>query len=291
LARRHALAELAGEFQQGAGIWQIEPPTNGYLGHASVVALGELDGERRFTTRDLLRCEAAIVEGARRRVGERSGLVHPRLPDLVLADVREPLSGEQAAAARALATDGHGVSVLQALAGTGKTRILGALTRIYAAAGYRVIGVAPTGRAARELGAAAGVVAFTIHRLVSELDECGRFAPRTVVLFDEAGTAPTRPSAALLSLAESAGVKVIVAGDGGQLPSVAAGGWFAAVAQALGGPELRQVMRQRDPAEREALEARHDGDPEPYLAMAREAGTLSVHEREDEALGSVLADS
>jgi len=54
---------------------------------------------------------------------------------------------------------------------------------------------------------------------------------------------------------------VIVASDSGQLPSVAAGRWFAAVAQALGGPELRQVMRQREPAEREALETLHDGNP------------------------------
>src|SRR6185437_6353670 len=117
---------------------------------------------------------------------------------------------------------------------------------------------------------------FTIHRLVSELDEYGGLGPRTVLLFDEAGTAPTRPSAALLFRAELAGAKVIVAGDSGQLPSVAAGGWFAAVAKALGGPELRQVMRQRDPAERETLDALHDGDPAPYLAMAREAGTLTV---------------
>jgi conjugative relaxase-like TrwC/TraI family protein len=289
-ARRHALAELAGEFQQGAAIRQLERSTSGYLGHGSVVALGDVDGEPRFTTHDLLACEAAIVEGAKRRVAEHSGLVHPRLPDLVLADVAEPLSGEQAAAARALATDGHGVSVLQALAGTGKTRVLGALARIYEAAGYTVVGVAPTGRAARELGHAAGVRAVTIHRVVSDLEGSGGFAPRTVLLFDEAGTAPTRPSASMLSRAEDAGAKVIVVGDSGQLSSVAAGGWFAAVSQVLGGPELRHVMRQRDPAEREALEALHDGNPEPYLAMARKAGTLTVHEQEDEALDSVLAD-
>jgi conjugative relaxase-like TrwC/TraI family protein len=289
-ARRHALAELAGEFEQGAMIRQIERSTSSYLDHGSVAALGEVDGERRFTTRDLLACESAITDGAKRRMRERSGLVHPRLPDLVLADRREPLSPEQAAAARALATDGHGVSVLQALAGTGKTRVLGALARIYEAAGYTVVGVAPTGRAARELGDAAGVRALTIHRLVSDLEECGGFAPRTVVLFDEAGTAPTRPSASLLSRAEDAGAKVIVVGDSGQLPSVGAGGWFAAVAEALGGPELRQVMRQRDRAERDVLEALHDGDPEPYLSMAREKGTLTIHEREDEALDSVLAD-
>jgi ATP-dependent exoDNAse (exonuclease V) alpha subunit len=79
-------------------------------------------------------------------------------------------------------------------------------------------------------------------------------------------------------------------GDSGQLPSVAAGEWFAAVAQALGGPQLRQVMRQRDPTEREALEALHDCDPEPYLAMARKTGRLSIDERENDALDRLLAD-
>jgi exodeoxyribonuclease V alpha subunit len=61
------------------------------------------------------------------------------------------------------------VSVLQALAGTGKTRVLGVLARIYESAGYRVLGAAPTGRAARELGDAAGIESFTIHRFVFDL--------------------------------------------------------------------------------------------------------------------------
>ena len=289
-ARRHALAELAGEFQQGAGAIELERSTTAYLEHGTVVSLGRVDHEHRFTTTDLLGCERAIVEGAARRRGERTGAVHPRLPDLVMADLPVSLSQEQMNAARSLATDGAGVSVLQALAGTGKTRVLGALARIYEAAGYRVIGVAPTGRAARELADTAGIAAFTIHRLLSELDGSRGFAPNTVVLFDEAGTAPTRPSAELCARVEHVGAKVIAVGDSGQLPSVAAGGWFAAISEKLGGPELRQVMRQRDPAEREALESVHDGDPEPYLELKREHGALQVHELEEDALAGILAD-
>jgi hypothetical protein len=72
-ARRHALAELAGEFEQGAAIRQIERSTNSYLDHGSVAALGEVDGEHRFTTHDLLACESAITDVAKRRIGERSG--------------------------------------------------------------------------------------------------------------------------------------------------------------------------------------------------------------------------
>ena len=286
-ARRHALAEIAGEFAQGASVAKLERATSGYLDHRSVVPLGRPDEEHRFTTRDLIACEQAIVEGAERRMGERAAMLHPRVPDLALAGVEGPLTNEQLEAARALSTDGRGVSVMQALAGTGKTRVLAALARIYESAGYQVVGVAPTGRAARELGDAAGIQAFTIHRLLSDLPE---LPPRTVLLFDEAGCAPTRPSAALFASAERAGAKVIAVGDSGQLPSVAAGGWFAAIAEKLGGPELRRVMRQRDPGEREALEFLHDGDPEPYLQLKRKQGALTVHEREDDALGAILVD-
>jgi ATP-dependent exoDNAse (exonuclease V) alpha subunit len=81
-------------------------------------------------------------------------------------------------------------------------------------------------------GSRSGGPALTIHRLVADLDQSGGFAQRTVVLFDEAGMAPTRPSARLLAYAERSCVKVIAAGDSGQLPSVAAGGWFAAISHA-----------------------------------------------------------
>jgi hypothetical protein len=129
-ARRHALAEIAGEFQQGTSIRQLERSTTGYLEHSTVVPLCQVDDEHRFTTRDLLARERAIIEGAERRQGEGAGVVHPRLPDLVIADLPASLSDEQMNAARSLATDGAGVSVLQALAGTGKTRVLAALARI-----------------------------------------------------------------------------------------------------------------------------------------------------------------
>jgi ATP-dependent exoDNAse (exonuclease V) alpha subunit len=111
-----------------------------------------------------------------------------------------------------------------------------------------------------------------------------------VILLDEAGTAPTRPSAALFAEAERAGAKMVAVGDSGQLPSVAAGGWFAAIAGRLEGPQLRQVMRQRDVAEREALAALHDGDPDAYVAHKQAQETLLVHEREDDAVEAILAD-
>ena len=63
-------------------------------------------------------------------------------------------------------------------------------------------------------------------------------------------------------------MKTIAIGDPGQLASVQAGGWLGAVGRALGAQRLTEVMRQRDPAERRALGALHDGHPQRYLDWA-----------------------
>jgi conjugative relaxase-like TrwC/TraI family protein len=286
-ARRHALAEIAGAFPHGATIGQLEDATNGYLADPSVRSLGaSVEHDVRFTTEGLLACETAIVVGAGRRRGERCAIVPADLVDQVLARHQPALNDDQAAAIRAITSGGHGVDTVQALAGTGKTTMSGALAACYRQAGWRVIGVAPTGRAARELRDAAGIAAGTIHTLVGELDRAGGFPDRTVLIIDEAGMAPTRVSAALLAHAERGGAKVIAVGDPGQLASVQAGGWLAALARSHPGPELCEVMRQRDPAERRALEALHDGRADAYLEHKHD--DISMHSTENGAVDSIV---
>ena len=97
-----------------------------------------------------------------------------------------------------------------------------------------------------------------------------------VLILDEAGMAPTRSSARLLAAAEQAGAKVIAIGDPGQLASVQAGGWLAAVGRAVGVIRLTEVMRQRDPAERRALAALHERRPHGYLDWADRAGRIQT---------------
>ena len=78
---------------------------------------------------------------------------------------------------RAVAGSGHGVSVIQALAGTGKTYTAGVLRQVYESAGYTVLGVAPTGRAARELTEEAGIPSRTLDRLLLDLEQLGDELP------------------------------------------------------------------------------------------------------------------
>jgi AAA domain len=68
------------------------------------------------------------------------------------------------------------------------------------------------------------------------------------------------------------------------VPSVAAGGWFAHLAQTIDGPKLRDVMRQHDPADRAALAEVHDGKPNSYIALMRERADRLIHAREANAI-------
>ena len=284
-ARRHALADIAGAFAQGISATELEEVTSAYLDSAGVVPGGQAE-EARYTTTGLLASETMIVESTERRTRERAAVIAPVLVERVLAGHEPALNGEQAATVQEVIRSGRGVDAVQALAGTGKTTTLGAIAACYRQARYRVLGAAPTARAARQLREAAGIPAATMHSLLAELERAGGFANRTVLLLDEAGMAPTRLTAELFEHAERAGVKVIAVGDPGQLGPVQAGGWLAAITRHQSQPALRQVLRQRDPAERAALEALRDGDSRSYLRHKRRA--MTIHTTEQDAIRALV---
>jgi conjugative relaxase-like TrwC/TraI family protein len=285
-ARRHALAELAGAFSQGISVAELKHVTSSYLAGSDVHELNPIGAEARYTTAELLACERAIVESADRRKTHGVGVLAADVIDLALGGHDVRLNADQSAAVRCLTSSGRGIEVVEALAGTGKTTMLGAVADCYRLAGWQVIGTAPTGRAARQLRETARIPAATMHALLHELETAGGFRFRTVLVIDEAGMAPTRITSGLLAYAERATVKVIAVGDPGQLGSVQAGGWLATLARRQPGPALRQVLRQNDPREHAALEALHDGNPNIYLTLKEAA--ITTHHGESEAVNTLV---
>jgi conjugative relaxase-like TrwC/TraI family protein len=270
---RAVIQEFAAAASQGALVGEVRGQAQRFAERADVLATSR--GE--MTTAELVACERRLIAAAVGRAGEGSGIVDPVHAERAIAAADRPLTAEQAAAVRAVTSTGHGVSVIQALAGTGKTYTAGVLRQAYESAGHQVLGVAPTGRAARELTEEAGVPARTLDRMLLDLEQLGdELPPGCVLILDEAGMAATRPSARLLQAAERAGAKVIVIGDPGQLASVQAGGWLAAVGRELGTIRLTEVMRQRDPGERRALGALHDHLPQRYLEWAGQAARIET---------------
>ncbi|MEW6581193.1 MAG: MobF family relaxase [Actinomycetota bacterium] len=279
--RADVLRAVASAHTQGISLGALDTQVEALLqrDHILEVAHG------RFTTTELLACEREIIDEVDARRGAQVGVLASGVVDRALARNRDrgtPLTDEQAELLRAITTSGNGCDLVQAHAGSGKTHALGALAECYRRAGHAVIGFAPTGRAARELRQA-GVQAQTLDALVLALDRRGGPAPgRPVVLIgDEAGMMGTRGLAALVRHASTANAKVVLCGDTAQLPSVPAGGAFAALVERHGALTLTRVLRQRDPEHRRALAALREGDSEAYVRWQLQKGLLQLGGRED----------
>jgi len=266
------LREFAAAAEQGVGVASVRDKTDRFLARDDVLATGRAT----FTTAGLVECERALINTATSRAGSGVGVVDARAIEVTLGRSERRLNAGQDSAVRQVTSSGNGVDVIEALAGTGKTYTAGVLREVYEDAGYTVIGVAPSARAARELTDQARIPSRTLESRLVGIAHGHDLSDRAVVLFDEAGMASTRQSERLLAHAARVGAKVIAIGDPGQLPSVQAGGWLKAISARLGAARLKEVMRQRDPKERQALAALHDGNPQRWLDWATGAGRLEV---------------
>jgi conjugative relaxase-like TrwC/TraI family protein len=265
--RAHAQAAA-----QGATIKLLRSRAARFAGRGDVLATQR--GE--MTTAGLVGIERGLIAAAQGRAGEGAGRVDEQTLGHALALCEREMTGEQRQVVDATVTSGHGVEVIEALAGTGKTFTAGVLAYVYRRAGYEVLGVAPTGRAVRELVDEARIPSRTLASMVLRIANGIELPAGCVVVLDEAGMAGTRETAVLLQAAARAGAKVVAIGDPGQLHSVQAGGWMRAVGRRVGTLKLSEVMRQRDHGERRALGLLHDGVAGGWLSWAREHGRVEL---------------
>ena len=177
------------------------------------------------------------------------------------------LREDQAAAALSVLTDGRRVSVINAPAGSGKTRTLAEIARAWTTAELGpAIGIT-TSQSARNTLAAGVAESYNSAQFLGHLP-AHRGArgpvpiqPGTLLVIDEASMMTTLDLADLITLAESAGGKVIAAGDTSQLQAVQNGGGMALLANRLGYARLAEPVRFHHPWERAASLRLRDGDP------------------------------
>jgi ATP-dependent exoDNAse (exonuclease V) alpha subunit len=176
------------------------------------------------------------------------------------------LREDQAAAALAALTDGRRVSVINAPAGSGKTRVLAEAARAWTAAGLgQVIGITASQSARNTL--AAGVpqscnAARFLGHLPARRGARGpvETGPAPLLLIDEASMMPGPDLADLIAYAEARAGKVILAGDTSQLQAVENGGGMSLLAGTLGYARLAEPVRFRAAWEQAASLRLRDGD-------------------------------
>jgi hypothetical protein len=276
--RRDVVRAITEHLSDGASLEDIERLADRVLRDAGVVELGApgRGGERLVTTTELLELEAVLLE----RAEIHAGLFGPRVDaDRVgsLLSHHRTLSDEQRSMVGRLATSGAGLEMVVGKAGAGKTTALSLARQAFEGSGYEVTGTALSARAAEELHESAGIASVTLARFLGDAEDGARtLGRRDVLILDEAGMVGTRDIAKLVDLAHTAGAKLILVGDPRQLPEIAVGGAYGALAARLGAIELSENRRQRDAWERAALDHLRRGDAPAALAAYDAHGRIHL---------------
>jgi len=189
------------------------------------------------------------------------------------------LTERQAEVAKGLLSSGHSMDLVVGVAGSGKTSTLSAVREGFETAGFKVLGAATSGRAAKALGEGAGVASRTVASLTWRIDHGHEaLTPRHVLVLDEGSMTSDSDVGRLLAAMESSGAKLVAVGDYRQLGSVGPGGALEALVARYPGHvwTLTDNLRQRDPAERHALDHLRAGHVPSAVNWYREHGRVHV---------------
>ena len=206
------------------------------------------------------------------------------------------LRDEQVKAVRHVTQNSGNVQCVCGWAGTGKTFMLDAARLAWERDGYKVYGAALSGKAAKELSKGANLESATIAKWIYDLDRPGRkdrltLDSKTILVVDEAGMVGTRQLHRLMTEVERAGARLVLVGDDKQLQSIGdAGGGFSGLSKRLGYAELKEITRQRDAADRQAVYDLAEGNPEPALKSYSARGRLVVGEDRADTMERLVAD-
>ena len=240
---------------------------------------GTLHAARLPGVEGLLTTDRAVADEretiALMRAGERRGAQPMRARAVEKALRGGPLTAGQKEAVKLILSSGDRTVGVQGYAGSGKTTMLRRARALMEKKGYEVRGLAPSASAARTLEGEAGIGSETLQRFLAryagvaggrmtrkgERDMRASFA-KTALVVDEGSLASTVQARNLLRIADALRIpRVVLVGDAKQLDAVDAGKPFAQLqAAGMKTAVMDEIMRQRDPALKEAVEASLAGD-------------------------------
>ncbi len=231
------------------------------------------DTERRYTTPETLAAERANI--AIMKTGQNS--LEPMLSERKAekqAQAKSFLNPTQQAVIKEVLTSRDRIHGLQGLAGTGKTTTLDSIRRGAKKAGYTVEGFAPTSKAAGQLREA-GIEAGTLQGfLVRKQDQNKDPNEKHLYMLDESSLASSRQMRDFLRKLEP-NDRVLVIGDTGQHQGVDAGKPFEQMQQAgMKTAQLSEIMRQKDPELRRAVEHLAKGQTAEGVKLLGEQGRI-----------------
>ena len=212
---------------------------------------------RAFTTQEMIGYERDNI--AEMRAGQNRH--EPMVSSETWREVEEKhvhLSTSQRAAVEQIVSSQDKIMGLEGVAGAGKTTSLAAVREAAEQEGYEVRGLAPTSRAAHKL-AESDIESETLQRHLRREEQSDQGQKRLYVL-DESSLASTKQMNEFLHRLHSED-RVLLVGDKRQHEAVEAGRPYHQLQQAgMQTARLDEIVRQRDPALKEAVEQLARGD-------------------------------
>lgn len=255
------------------------------------IKLRDAAGNKRYTSREMYGLEQSIIDNAKTRQNESHAVALQRIDDAL--NKVPTISDEQEKMVRHV-TSSEGISLVEGMAGTGKSFSLGVARDAWESEGKNVIGAALAGKAAAGIEEGAGIKSQTLHSLLFELspDDQGnppkrQLTANDVLVIDEAGMVGSRQMSELLNKAAEARSKVVLVGDSRQLQPIDAGGAFRGLSKELGAAELKDIRRQKSEWHKHAVTAFADGEAGKALAAFKERDLLMTGKTHSETISKM----
>jgi ATP-dependent exoDNAse (exonuclease V) alpha subunit len=225
------------------------------------------------------------MQGYEREIIERMKLGQGTRDVLADGNVREQtmqehphLSESQRHAVDTVLTSRDQMMALEGVAGAGKTTSLAAVREAAERAGYQIEGLAPTSRAAQKLGEA-GMETQTLQRHLARGERADDGQKRLYVV-DESSMASTKQMHTFVERLKE-NDRVLFVGDTRQHEAVEAGRPYAQLQEAgLRTAHLDEIIRQKDPALKEAVEQLARGEVREAIGNLNQQGrVLEIKDR------------
>ena len=239
---------------------------------------------RAFTTEQMIGYERDTIAEMRKGQNLDNPLVGPETWRHV--EEKHPhLSSSQREAVEQILTSHDRITGLEGVAGAGKTTSLAAVRQAAEHEGYRVFGLAPTSRAAQKL-AESGIESGTLQRHLVRGEQPDGGQSRLYIL-DESSLASTKQMNELLHRLDG-GDRVLLVGDKRQHEAVEAGRPYRQLQEAgMHTARLHEVVRQKEPELREAVEQLARGDVHGAVANLEQQGRVHEIVVREERLGTI----
>ncbi len=287
--RRDAIQAVANLLPNGAPAHEVESAADAFLSSDSVVRVAETPKGLRFTTTRIWALERQALEVAQRMAREARGEAGELAAKRVIGE-RPTLKDDQREMVYRLLAVREGIVVVIGEAGTGKSFATVAAAEGWAHAGFELLAVAPTWRAANVLRAE-GLEATSVASFLRDFDRHeARLSPRTVLLVDEASMVGSEQLARLISHADEQGAKLVLIGDPEQLGSIEAGGLFSAIAQRTDPVHLHEVIRHLHDVDRDAAKLIREGRAQEALSLCQETERVTVKETPELQRAAMVGD-